>query len=123
VEEFYTVEPVKEHHRRKRRKRGSSTPVGRNWHVVRRIRSSLPHVMESRLHNSSAVLRWSREVRDRRDITVETAVFVDASLYNHMMRTQFQERTLEEMTHFVLAMINAVSKFLQSLLLLLHVLR
>lgn len=41
-------------------------------------------------------------------ITIETAVFVDAFLYNHMARTNFPDDTEFELTHFVLAMINAV---------------
>ena len=42
-------------------------------------------------------------------VLVETAVFVDAFLYNHMARTHFPDGAAEqEMTHFVLAMINAV---------------
>ena len=41
-------------------------------------------------------------------VTIETAVFVDAFLYNHMARTRFTEHPEREMTHFVLAMMNAV---------------
>lgn len=42
------------------------------------------------------------------DIYVETAVFVDKDLYNHMMTT-FPVNTENELIRFVLAMINAVS--------------
>lgn len=42
------------------------------------------------------------------DIYVETAVFVDKDLYNHMTTT-FPVNTENELIRFVLAMINAVS--------------
>lgn len=54
--------------------------------------------------------RFRRNVNTERGsgITIETAVFVDAYLYSHMARTNFPDDTEQEMTHFVLAMINAV---------------
>jgi hypothetical protein len=50
----------------------------------------------------------SANIQSESAITIETAVFVDAFLYNHMARTNFPDDTEQEMTHFVLAMINAV---------------
>lgn len=44
------------------------------------------------------------------EIYVETAVFVDKDLFNHMT-TIFTENTEKELIRFVLALINAVSKF------------
>jgi hypothetical protein len=50
----------------------------------------------------------SINIQSESGITIETAVFVDAFLYSHMARTNFPDDTEQEMTHFVLAMINAV---------------
>ena len=83
-------------------------------HVVKRIpfntdqleapyRRQLVETMSSRSRRRS-----SGDSNTRGNVTIETAVFVDASLYGHMKSTQFADNTEAEITHFVLAMINAV---------------
>lgn len=76
-----------------------------------------PHLIRRMSRNSeSRPLVWKNRKRVERNanfrkesgVTIETAVFVDAFLYNHMARENFPDETEQEMTHFVLAMINAV---------------
>ena len=76
-----------------------------NQHLVKRMSWS-----PKWLHVSNSRRRARRNVdRGSAPVTIETAVFVDAYLYNHMARTNFPDDTEQEMTHFVLAMINAVT--------------
>jgi hypothetical protein len=58
--------------------------------------------------NRKRDVKRSANIQSESEITIETAVFVDAFLYNHMARTNFPDDTEQEMTHFVLTMINAV---------------
>jgi hypothetical protein len=59
-------------------------------------------------HFSSSISSGSSRYADS-GVLVETAVFVDAFLYNHMARTHFPDGAADqEIQHFVLAMINAV---------------
>lgn len=79
-----------------------------NHHLVRRMSWS-PNWLRVAA-NEKKKKRVRRNVNSERGsgITIETAVFVDAYLYSHMARTSFPDDTEQEMTHFVLAMINAV---------------
>ena len=94
------------------------------WQSRRQKRSSPDAVLDNPLHliqrvswkpESQEVRRTRRRQRKKRTsssqgapVNIETAVFVDAFLYNHMARTRFPDHPQQEMTHFVLAMINAV---------------
>lgn len=93
---------------------------------LRLLRRSLdaesPHLIRRMSRNSeSRPLVWKNRKRVERNanfrkesgVTIETAVFVDAFLYNHMARENFPDETEQEMTHFVLAMINAVQLLYQ----------
>ena len=95
--EFLSVEPMR-HNKR-------STDGLENQHVVRRMSWNPSWLLAA--ENGKRARRNANAVRGQ-SITIETAVFVDAFLYNHMARTNFPDDTEFELTHFVLAMINAV---------------
>lgn len=97
--EFLSVEPFK-HQKR------SSDDGAQKVHLVRRM-SWNPKWLSVANNNRKRARRHVNTPRGP-GITIETAVFVDAFLYNHMARTNFPDDTEQEMTHFVLAMINAV---------------
>ncbi|EFX89976.1 hypothetical protein DAPPUDRAFT_309664 [Daphnia pulex] len=82
-----------------------------NHHLVRRM-SWNPQAQPLVPKNRKRVER-SINIQSESGITIETAVFVDAFLYSHMARTNFPDDTEQEMTHFVLAMINAVQLLYQ----------
>lgn len=109
--EFLSVSPIQ------RRKRGAGED-DQDQYLVRRIgwtqQDDLTHHHRRSRRSSSSGQRRSgghyRNNNHHQAITVETAVFVDAYLYSHMTRTHFTgDEAEQEMTHFVLAMINAVS--------------
>lgn len=116
--EFLSVEPVVSDRRHKRTLDGDSPPR----HLVRHMRWSgnpssnedyrLPeqhsNMKRHKRHFSSSSSGGSSRYADS-GVLVETAVFVDAFLYNHMARTHFPDGAADqEIQHFVLAMINAV---------------
>ena len=63
--------------------------------------------------NTDDELRSKREVEMpllNTELYIEIAVFVDKDLFNHM-KTTFPENTEKELIRFVLALVNAVSRF------------
>lgn len=102
--EFLSVTPF--HRRRKQRSLN-----GEEHHLIRRISwKAKPSIRPIAEEFERGRRRRRRDAPKRQQgITIETAVFVDAYLYSHMTRTHFLGDDAEkEMTHFVLAMINAV---------------
>jgi len=112
--EFLSVEPVVSDRRQKRTLEPGVSPR----HLVRHMRWSGPssnegyqtqhNKMKRSLPHFSSSSSGSSRYGDS-GVLVETAVFVDAFLYNHMARTHFPDGAADqEIQHFVLAMINAV---------------
>ncbi len=97
--EFLSLEPLRLLKR--------SMDDSQNRHLVRRM-SWNPKVSPLIPKNRKRDVKRSANIQSESEITIETAVFVDAFLYNHMARTNFPDDTEQEMTHFVLTMINAV---------------
>lgn len=99
--EFLSVTPL---HRRKQR-----SVNGEEHHLIRRISWKAKPLIRPTAKEFERKRRRRNAPKRQQGITIETAVFVDAYLYSHMTRTHFLGDDAEkEMTHFVLAMINAV---------------
>lgn len=75
-------------------------------HTLSILPEDLPHTKLPVINASTK--RAKREVTVESPVFVETAVFVDRDLFDHM-KTNFPIDTERELIRFVLAMINAVS--------------
>ena len=106
--EFYTVEPIRRYRREKSFKRSAT-----NFHVIKRFMATDSPTVTIRNPTLKKKKRSTPLI-----VTIETAIFVDAALYSHMVRNLFPDNTEEEVTHFILAMINAVGSFIGCLLIL-----